>query len=76
MLEHPVHPPGYATGFQHTKLKINIEIQGSLYLTTNSVEMETLVLGVSNNYSVKIVNFFKCRALNHRGGLQRRYLLL
>ena len=40
---------------QHTELKINIEIQeGSIYLITNSVAMETLVLGVSNNYSVKI----------------------
>ena len=39
---------------QHTELKINIEIQeGSLYLTTNSVAMETLVMGVSNNYSEK-----------------------
>ena len=37
---------------QHTELKMNIEIQGSLYLTTNSVAMETLVLDVSNNYSV------------------------
>ena len=35
---------------QHTELKINIEIQeGSLYLTTNSVAMETLVMGVSLN---------------------------
>ena len=55
---------------QHTELKINIEIQeGSLYLTTNSVAMETLVMGVSNNYSVKKVNFLKRGALNHRGGL-------
>ena len=55
---------------QHTELKINIEIQeGSLYLTTNSVAMETLVMGVSNNYSEKKVNFFKRGALNHRGGL-------
>ena len=62
---------------QPTELKINIEIQeGSLYLTTNSVAMETLVLGMSNNYSVKIVNFFKRGALNHRGGLQWRYVLL
>ena len=42
---------------QHTELKINLEIQeGSFYLTTNSVAMETIVMGVSNNYSVKIVN--------------------
>ena len=35
---------------QHTGLKINTEIQErSLYLTTNSVAMETLVMGVSNN---------------------------
>ena len=39
---------------QHMELKINIEIQeGSLYLTTNSDAMETLVMGVSNNYSVQ-----------------------
>ena len=56
---------------QHTELKINSEIQeGSLYLTTNSVAVETLVMGVSNNYIVKIVNFFKRGALNRRGGLQ------
>ena len=62
---------------QHMELKINSEIQeGSLYLTTNSVAMETLVMGVSNNYSMTIVNFFKHGALNHRGRLQRRYLLL
>ena len=62
---------------QHTELKIYIDIQeGSLYLSTNSVAMETLVMGVSNNYSEKIVNFFKRGALNHRGRLQRRYLLL
>ena len=55
---------------QHTELKINIEIQqGSLYLTTNLVAMETIVMGMSNNYSVKIVNFFKRGALNRRGGL-------
>ena len=33
---------------------MNIEIQEcSLYLTTIIVAMETLVMGVSNNYSVK-----------------------
>ena len=54
-----------------------MEVQeGSLYLTTNSVAMETLVMSVSNNYSVKKVNFFKRGVLNHHGGLQRRYLLL
>ena len=62
---------------QHTERKINIEIQeGSLYQTTNSVAMETLLMGVSNKYNVEIVNFFKPGALNHRSRLQRRYLLL
>ena len=59
------------------EFKINIEThEGPFYLTTNSVAMETLVMGVFNNYIVKIVNFFKRGALNHRGGLQRRYILL
>ena len=50
------------------ELKINIAIQGVLhYLITNFVATETLVMGLSNNYSLKIANTFKHGELNNRG---------
>ena len=59
--------------FQHTELKIKINIviiairSSTLLNITRYVAIETLVMDLSNNYGLKIANFFKYGELNNRG---------